>query len=272
MKECPHCHEESFGVRELFQLDYFSPDQCKACGKLVRNDGFRQFLTIPAILVTLFLGFVVFALLPNSLQPFDLLLVIVLVALPVVLLAKPVKTDYPKVELAPFLPDPKNDKVIMVRGWNEDELRKILDDFIEEDLSGAPRYKIDIEKRYENSYRLIFPQDIHPAVFTSLVNYLAYPIDFGLKERSVSVVGKTTLNFAFGVSESLVGEKAIIYIPEKDEDYDAVYMQTEAGASFANSLDEMIWRPVNNARLSSEVKMLISQSDARMNSPTALRT
>ena len=258
MKECPHCHEESFGVRELFQLDYFSPDQCQTCGKLVRNDGFRRFLTIPAILVALFLGFVVFALLPSSLQPFGVLLLIIAIALPVVLLAKPVKIDYSKVELAPFVPDSKNDKVIMVTGWNEDELRKILDDFIEEDLSGAPPYKIEIEKRYENSFRLTFPQDIHPTVFTSLVNYLAYPIGFGLKERSVTLVGKTTLDSAFGISESLIGEKAIIYVPENDQDYTAVYMQTEAGASFATSLDEMIWRPADNARLSSEVKMLIS--------------
>ncbi len=251
----------------------------------MRNDGFRQFLTIPAILVSLFLGVVILASLPSSLAPFGLLLLIVLAALPVMLLAKPVKSDYPKIELAPFIPDSNNDKIIMVMGWNEDELRKMLDDFIEEDLSGAPPYKIDIAKRYENFYRLTFPQDIHPAVFTSLVNYLAYPIDFGLKGRSIVVgkttlnsafgvsqslvgekglkgrsivVGKTTLNSAFGVSQSLVGEKAIIYVPENDEACDAVYMQTEAGASFANSLDEMIWRPVNNARLSREVKMLIS--------------
>lgn len=256
MKECPHCHEQSFGARELFQLDYFSPDQCKTCGKLVRNDGFRQFLTIPAILVSGLLGFVLFALLPSTLQPFGILLLIVSIALPVALLAKPVKIDYPKFELAPFVPDSKNDKIIMVTGWNEGELRKILDDFIEEDLSGAPPYKIEIEKRYESTFRLIFPRDIHPTVFTSLINYVAYPIGFGLQERPVTVVGKTTLDSAFGVSESLIGETAIIYVPENDEDYTAVYMQTEAGASFANLLDEMIWRPIDNARLSSAVKML----------------
>ncbi len=258
MKECPHCHEKSFGVRELFQLEYFSPDQCKTCGGPVRNDGFRQFLTIPAILVSLFLGYVVFALLPSSLWAFGLLLIIGLVALPLVLLAKPVKDYNPKVELAPFIPDPKNDKVIMVAGWREAELRKILDDFTEEDLSGAPRYQIEMEETHENCYRLTFPQDIHPTVFTSLVNYLAYPIDFGLQERPVTVFGKTTLDSAFGISEPLVGEKAIIYVPENDEDYDAVYMQTEAGASFANFLDEMIWRPVDDGRLSPELRMLIS--------------
>ena len=76
MKECPHCHEDSFGVRELFSLDYFGAVECKVCGKLVRNDGFRQFLTLPTILLALFLAFVTFPLIPSPLEPFGLLLVI----------------------------------------------------------------------------------------------------------------------------------------------------------------------------------------------------
>jgi len=113
-KECPHCHEDSFGWRQLVSLDYFSPYDCKACGKLVRNDGFRQFLVIPTILVTLFVGIVLFASLPDSLEPFGLVLLLVLVALPVIILAKPVKLDS-KSDLAPFTPDPDNDKVIVVK-------------------------------------------------------------------------------------------------------------------------------------------------------------
>src|SRR5437870_3818113 len=131
-KACPHCHEDSFGVRELFSLNYFSADQCKACGKLVRNDGFRQFLTVPAILIALLLGLAVFASLPSPLEPFGLLLFVVLAALPVIILAQPVKLD-PKSDLAPFTPDADNDKVIVVKGWTEDELQKILNDFIAED-------------------------------------------------------------------------------------------------------------------------------------------
>jgi hypothetical protein len=56
MKQCPHCHEESFGWRELISLDYFSSIECKACGQLVRNDGVRLFLTFPAILGAVFVG------------------------------------------------------------------------------------------------------------------------------------------------------------------------------------------------------------------------
>src|SRR2546426_5636825 len=255
-KECPHCHEDSFGWRQLVSLDYFSPYECKACGKLVRNDGFRQFLVIPTILVTLFVGIVLFASLPDSLEPFGLVLLLVLVALPVIILAKPVKLDS-KSDLAPFTPDPDNDKVIVVKGWNEDELQRILDDFIQEDTSGLPSYKIDVHKRDEDLYNLTFPQDIHAAVFGFLVNYLAYPRNFGLAGRSIIVAGKAMLNSDFqGIPQSLVGDKAIIYVPENDQDYDVVYLQTETGATLANSFSDGVWRKVQDAQLSSEGKML----------------
>src|SRR5947207_14433850 len=232
-KECPHCREDSFGPRELFSLDYFSADQCKACGKLVRNDGFRQFLTVPAILIALFLGLAVFASLSSPLEPFGLLLFVILAALPVIILAKPIKLD-PKSDLAPFTRDLDNDKVIVVKGWNEDELQMILADFIEADTSGVASYKIEVEKRDEDLYSLTFSQDIHAAVFGFLVNYLAYPRNFGLAGRSIIVAGKTRLSSDFqGIPQSLLGNKAIIYLPENDQDYDVVYLQTETGVTMA---------------------------------------
>lgn len=259
MKECPHCHEDSFGVRELFSLDYFGADECKACGKLVRNDGFRQLLTLPTILLALFLGFVIFSLIPSPFEPVGVLLVLFLVALPIVLLAKPVKADDPEAELTPFIPDFENDKVIMVSGWNEEELRKILDDFVEEDASAAHECRIDINQRSQNFQRLTFPEDIHPSEFACLVNYLNYPMNPGLVERSIIVAGKTTLNSDFqDIPLSLEGKKAILYVPENDQDYDVVYMQTETGATFAKSMSEQAWRHVKDPRLSSDVKMLIS--------------
>src|SRR2546429_5962577 len=255
-KQCPHCHEDSFGARELFSLNYFSEDQCKACGKLVRNDGFRQFLTVPAILVALFLGLAVFASLPNLLEPFGLLLFVILAALPVIILAQPVKLD-PKSDFAPFAPDPDNDKIVAVKGWNEDELKRILDDFIDADTSGVASCKIEVEKRDEDLYSLTFPQDIHAAVFGFIVNYLAYPENFVLTGRSITVAGETMLSSDFqGIPESLAEKKAIIYVPEYDQDYDVIYLLVETGATFANAFSEGVWREVKDARLSSEVKML----------------
>lgn len=259
MKECPHCHEDSFGVRDLLVLDYFSVEECKACGELVRNDGFRQFLTLPAILLALFLGLVIFSLVPSQLEPLGLLPVIFLIALTIVLLAKPVKVDDPEPELAPFIPDSENDKIIMVSGWNEEELRKILDDFVEEDASAAHECRIDINKQYQNVHRLTFPEDIHPSEFACLVNYLNYPMNLGLAGRSITVAGQTTLNSDLhGIPPALVGKKAILYVPENDQDYDAVYLQTETGANFAKSMNELVWRHVSDPRLSGEVKMLLS--------------
>jgi hypothetical protein len=61
-----------------------------------------------------------------------------------------------------------------------------------------------------------------------------------------------------GIPTSLVGKKAILHVPENDQDYDVVYMQTETETTFAKSMSERAWRHVNDPRLSSEVKMLIS--------------
>ena len=257
MKECPHCHEDSFGVRELFSLDYFSADECKGCGKLVRNDGFRQILTLPTILLALFFGFVIFSLIPSPLEPFGLLLVFLLVALPIVLLAKPVKVGDSEAELTPFIPDIENDKIIMVSGWNEEELRRILDDFVAEDASAAHECRIEISKQYQNLHRLTFPEDIHPSEFAYLVNYLNYPMNFGLTERSIAVAGKTSLNSDFqGIPPSLVRKKAILYVPENDQDYDVMYLQTETGATFTKSMSEKAWRQASDPRFPSYVKML----------------
>jgi hypothetical protein len=161
-----------------------------------------------------------------------------------------------------FTPDPQNDKVILVKGWNEAEIQKIIDDFIETYKNdGYLAYTIEPHKQSENLYRLTFPQDIHPLPFTFLVNYIAYPFDLDYKNRSITVCGKTTLNAGFeGIDSSLVGKKAILYIPENDQDYNVIYMQTESGINLLMSFDSLKWRRVNDARLSNEVKNLIGGS------------
>jgi hypothetical protein len=160
-----------------------------------------------------------------------------------------------------FTPKPENYKVILIKGWNEVEIRKIIRDFIETYKNdGYPAYTIEPHKQSENLYRLTFPQDLHPLLFTFLVNYLAYPFNLDLKNRSIIVVGKTPLSSGFdGIDASLVGEMAILYLPENDQDYDVVYMRTESGANLANSFTELRWRRITEARLSNEVKKLIGE-------------
>jgi hypothetical protein len=160
---------------------------------------------------------------------------------------------------SPFVPDPKNDKVIIVEGWDEAKLRKVISDFIDTYKDDEyPPYTIDPRKRAEKTFSLTFPKDIHPLLFTFLVNYIAYPFDLDLTHRSIIVCGKTTLNSLFeGIDPSVIGQKAILYIPANDQDHDIVYMRAASGVTFANSFTELVWKHVNDARLSPEVKLLI---------------
>ena len=158
-----------------------------------------------------------------------------------------------------FTPNLTNDKIILVKGWNEIEIQKIINGFIESYKGdGYPAYAIEPHKKEENVFRLTFPKDIHPTLFTFLINYLAYPFDLDFENRSVIVGGKTTLSAEFdGVESAFVGKRAVLYVPQDDRDHDVVYMQIESGINFANSFTELKWKRVNDARLASEVGNLI---------------
>jgi hypothetical protein len=256
-KECPHCHANSFGWRELVTLDSFTPTECKNCHKLVRNSGWRQLLGPLAIISIILAAIALSEFLPSDETVFLIPIGVIVLPLALVLIAKPVKAGDPQPDPSPFTPDPHNDKAILIQGWNEDELRQILDDFVEEDLSAFAAFRIEIEKRFENSFALTFPEDVHPTEFLSLINYLAYPINFDPAGRSIIVAGKTTLNSDFdGLPKSLEGKRALLYLPENDEDYDVVFLQTDSGVVLANSFNEGVWRKVDDARLSSAVMSL----------------
>ena len=256
-RNCPHCHEETFGWRELITLDSFTVKECKNCHKLVRNSGWRQLLALLAIIAMILAALSLLEFIPPDMEVFLIPVAVVVLPLVLVLLAKPVKAENPQTDPAAFTPDPNNDKAILVEGWSEDELRRILDDFVEQDFTAFAAFRIEIEKRLENSFVLIFPEDIHPAEFVSLINYLAYPIHFDAAGRTIIVAGKTTLNVDFdGLPKSLAGKKAILYIPDNDEDHDVVYLQTESSITLAKSFNAVAWRMVKDPRLPNTVESL----------------
>jgi len=255
-KNCPHCNEETFGWRELITLDSFTVEECKNCHQFVRNSGWRQLLAPLAILAMILAALSLLQFIPSDMAVFLIPLAVVVLPLVLVLIAKPVKAENPD-DLTAFSPDPNNDKAILIEGWSEDELRRILDDFVEQDLKAFAAFRIQIEERLENSFVLIFPEDIHPAEFVSLINYLAYPIHFDAAGRAIVVAGKTTLNADFdGLPKSLAGKKAILYIPDNDEDHDVVYLQTESSMTLAKSFNEVAWRMVKDPRLPNTIQSL----------------
>lgn len=256
-KECPHCGVDDFRLWDLFNLtlNYSTPSECRNCGGLVRISGSSRFLTLLTTALLAVLGFVLLS--PFVPEWLVISLLIALIPLPTMLFAKPVKSEDPQTDSSPFSPDLENDKAILIQGWNEDELRKVLDDFVEQDLSAFAAFQIEIQKRLENSFALTFPEDIHPDEFVCLINYLAYPFDFDLAGRSIVVAGKTTLNSDFdGLPKSFEGKKALLYLPENDDDYQVVYLQIEPGVTLAKSFNEGTWRKVKDARLSSAVMSL----------------
>ena len=256
-KQCPHCKEYSFAGRELFALDYFSVQSCPNCGRLVRNDGLRQFLMIPAIMGAAALGYLIIVALPEWSLPIGLVLTVALMIAAFLFVAKPVKAEYREISFTPFAPDPGNDKVIVVNGWQEEQLPAIIDGLMVERDSNGPNYEIELHQQANGDYRLDFPQDIHPSEFAALINYLQYPIEFGIPEHAITAVGRMTLSAPFdGIPKSLIGQKAILYTPENDEDHDVVYLQTESGASYSYSFQDSSWRRVKAARLSVDVKRL----------------
>jgi hypothetical protein len=224
---------------------------------LVRNSGWRQLLAPLAIISIIVAAIPLLEFIPSGKEVFLLPVAVIVLPLVLALLAKPVKAEDPQTDLSPFTPDPNNDKTILIQGWNEDELRMILDDFVEEDLSAFAAFRIEIQKRLENSFALTFPEDLHPTEFASLIKYLAHPVNFDPAGRSIIVAGKTTLNSDFdGLPKSLEGKKALLYLPEDDADYDVVFMQTESGVTLAKSFNEGVWRKVKDARPSSVVMSL----------------
>ena len=267
-KKCPHCHANCFGWRELISLDCFTSNECKNCHELVRNSGWRQLLVPVAFISILLASRPLLEFVPP--EKAALLIPLALIVLPVVLvlITKPIKfEDPPRRDLAPFTPNPDNDKAILIQGRSEDELRQILDNFVEGDLSAFTAFQIEIKQHSENSFALTFPEDVHPAEFLSLINYLAYPINVDSDGRSIIVAGKTTLNSDFdSIPKSLEGEKALLYSPENGEDYDVVCLQTESGETLARSFREGIWRRVKDARLSSAVESLAWSDVAGMKS------
>jgi hypothetical protein len=259
-KECPHCYVDAFSLRDLFSLDYFHPSECSNCGGLIRNSGWSQFLG-PA---TTMFWFVVMVTLGFRFLPEWLVASILILTLPLpwLIFAKPVRADTPKVDLPPFSRDPHNDKLIITRGWNETELRGMIDDFVAQN-TGLP-FEVEIIKRFERDFCLTFPADIHSFDYLALINYLNYPIDFPASRHSIDVIGKATLTSDFqGVQESLIGEKALFYIPENDKDFDLVFVDTATNSTLKFSLSEQVWQPASS-RMPPGVRMLSYFSQRNM--------
>jgi hypothetical protein len=257
LKRCPYCKEYTFGEKQLLTLDYYNEQPCTECGKLVRNDGFRHALWGPAIVVALFLGGLVAVNLPERLIPVGVLLTIALPLGVTLLMAKPVKAEPRQINEAAFVPDPRNDKVVLVEGWNQEQLMSIIEGFMNAGVSSYPHYEIAVHWPTNSSARLTFQPDIHPAELAALVNYLHYPIEFNVGGRDLNALGRMTLTGAFdGVPPELIGQRALLYVPENDKEHDLVSILVDSGSCYSYSFADGYWYETKDARMSPDALRL----------------
>jgi hypothetical protein len=148
------------------------------------------------------------------------------------------------------IPKPANGKEVVVRGWANEELSGILTDFADAyDNDLGPHFDYEVQPHDNGSIHVTFPHDIPALQFSFLVNYVQYPKNYDLKGRSISVVGKALITPDFHPpSNSLVGQKAIFYIPSNDQKYDLVYVRV-GDETFENSFAARRWKRVTDSRI-----------------------
>lgn len=148
-----------------------------------------------------------------------------------------------------FVPDRNNRISLVVRGWNRADLDRILSDFLQ--LYDLPKpFARNIFERPDGALAVTFPDDIRPEFLFYLVNYVKYPKNFDLTNRSIAVLCHVVLTPAFGAPDAaLVGQRAIIYVLAQDTDYDLVYARLETGAAYKISFTNLIWESVADPRM-----------------------
>jgi hypothetical protein len=109
---------------------------------------------------------------------------------------------------------------------------------------------VAIKQENADRFAITFPKDIQPKILYFLVNYLQYPREFDLKNRSIAVVARVVLTPAFGAPDDVLsGKNAMIYVPANDTDYDLVYVRIEQGQAYKVSFTDLVWQPVDEARV-----------------------
>jgi hypothetical protein len=142
--------------------------------------------------------------------------------------------------------DPANDKIILVRGWTQDELEQIAHAFVRlYDVPPGYRIQKHIALR---ALAVMFPGDIDADLFCYFVNYINYPKNFDLKGRKIAVLGKTKLTRAFGhIDPKLLGSHARIYVPAGDTEYDVVYVRVGDGVIYKFTFADSTWEAVSDS-------------------------
>ena len=142
------------------------------------------------------------------------------------------------------------DKELLVRGWSDTELRKIVGNFQQLYRDRLPAdFSTGIQSADGSTLRITFPADIDPELFCWLINYVQYPENFDLKSRTILVAGRATIGSEFLPSKlPLIGKRILFYIPADDQDYDVVFARVD-DQSYMYPFSSDFWEQAPEPRL-----------------------
>lgn len=149
----------------------------------------------------------------------------------------------------------ERDVVVLVKGWQLNELAKILRDFERKyELDSGTLRAVDAK---DGTSRIMLVQPLSADRVLYLINYLHYPEGFDLAKRSPVALAVAHLVPAFGVTTPpLLGGTAAFYVPENDTNYDEVYAHVDNGSAFRVSFTDLSWKAVGESRQSNAVAAL----------------
>lgn len=132
-------------------------------------------------------------------------------------------TNRPKENL---IPNNKvtNDKLVIVEDVNENDIKKILQEFCnsynKETFQAIPR----LTKLTDKKFAVTFPYDINFEIYCYFINYVNYPMGF---DRHFKTIGWTTTKpLDTWITEKSVNKNVMLYVSHFDKEYDNVFLTT----------------------------------------------
>lgn len=118
-----------------------------------------------------------------------------------------------------------NDKIIIIKGTNYDNIKKASQQFCkmynQQDTITIP----NLTKISDSSFAITFPYDLPFDTFCFFVNYLYYPNDIFYKADIKAWA--TTKPTDIWITDKSANKKVMLYIPDDDKEYDNVYLTTQ---------------------------------------------
>lgn len=117
-----------------------------------------------------------------------------------------------------------NDKLVIVEDINENDIKKILQEFCnlynKEIFEAIPR----LTKLSDNKFAITFPYDIDFQIYCYFINYVNYPMGF---DRHFKAIGwATTKPSDTWITEKSVNKNVMLYVSDFDKEYDNVFLTT----------------------------------------------